>query len=297
MNFSERPPSKQWAALKYRGEPFAEVWFKPEGEPFALKFRIPQKSFQIPRMGQLLTTENLLKAVAIAAEEVESWRDGTVSCSGIAELRLPLAQPPQGLTHLEIYVSLKPPLQVVAPDKSSETQIPPEKWQHLEARWKVLLGLEASIDTMRIGMDGLRAELESSFKRTLTADEKLNALNADVLQWNKAKSRVHFALPNAKDFIHRATWALGLPERKKLDELLKNHILPRVPFPEMDKVPEQLENLIKDRQVLAALGAKIYQSCKKISAEIQGALRTLQSNSAAKRQVKRIASKKKGKFV
>src|ERR1700733_6748959 len=74
VNFSEQPPSKQWAALKYRGEKFAEVWFKPEGEPFDLTFRIPQRSFQIPGMDQELTTENLLKAVGVATEEVESWR-------------------------------------------------------------------------------------------------------------------------------------------------------------------------------------------------------------------------------
>src|SRR5436309_16046554 len=82
VRFSEQPPSEQWAALKYRGEKFAEVWFKPEGEPFALTFRIPQKSFQIPGMGQRITTENLLKAVAIATEEVESWRQGDVCHSG-----------------------------------------------------------------------------------------------------------------------------------------------------------------------------------------------------------------------
>ena len=78
MNFSEQPPSKEWAALKLRGETLAEVWFKPEGEPLALLFRIPQNSFQIPGIGLGLTTENLLKAVAIATEEVESWRHGGV---------------------------------------------------------------------------------------------------------------------------------------------------------------------------------------------------------------------------
>src|SRR5437588_5602688 len=74
VNFSEQPPSKQWAALKYRGETIAEVWFKPEGQPFSLTFRIPQSSFHIPGVGQRLTTENLLKAVGIAPDEVESWR-------------------------------------------------------------------------------------------------------------------------------------------------------------------------------------------------------------------------------
>src|SRR3954468_10450266 len=82
MNFSEQPPSKQWAALKYGGEKVAEVWFKPEGEPFAVTFRIPQSSFRIPGLGQRLTPENLLKAVGLAAEGVESWRHGGASPSG-----------------------------------------------------------------------------------------------------------------------------------------------------------------------------------------------------------------------
>src|SRR6266404_5133616 len=50
VNFSEQPASQQWATLKFRGEKFAEVWFKPEGDPLALQFRIPQNSFQIPGM-------------------------------------------------------------------------------------------------------------------------------------------------------------------------------------------------------------------------------------------------------
>jgi uncharacterized protein YoxC len=286
VNFSEQTPSKQWAVLKYRGEKLAEVWFKPEGEPFALTFRIPQRSFQIPGMGQLLTTENLLKAVGIATEEVESWRHDGASPSGMngpeSELGHPLPPPPQDVTHLNLYVSLKPPPQAVAANEGGEPAIPEAKWQGLEARWNAILGLEASVDTLRISMESLRGEMEASARKTLTLEEKVNALGADVAQWTKAKNRVHFALPKAKEFIHRSTWAAGAPERKKLEELFKNHIQPRIPFPEMDKVAEQLDNLLKDRQVLSAQGVSVYQECKSISAEVQGALRTLQNNAAAK---------------
>src|SRR5262249_50344781 len=149
MNFSEQPPSKQWAALKYRGEKFAEVWFKPEGEPFALTFRIPQGSFQIPGMGQVLTAENLLKAVGIATEEVESWRHEGASHPGVkgpeSALGLPLPPPPQDVTHLNVYLILKPPPQAVAPDDGCEPEIPEAKWQELEARWKAILESETSM--------------------------------------------------------------------------------------------------------------------------------------------------------
>jgi chaperonin cofactor prefoldin len=286
--------------LKFRGEKFAEVWFKPEGEPFALAFRIPQKSFQIPGMGQLLTTENLLKAVAIAIEEVESWQHGGGSYPGMdgsnPELGNPLPQPPQDVTHLNIHVRLKPPPQAVAGNESGEPEIPLAKWQDLEARWKAILGLEAATDTLRISMEGLRAELEALSRQPLTGDEKLHALAADVVQWNKAKSRIHHTLPKAREFIHRATWALGTPERKKLEEFFKDHTGPDIPLSQMDEVLEQVENLQKDRQVLSAQGTAVYQECKSVSAEVQGALRTLQRNAAANASRKKRAMDGKRKF-
>src|SRR5262245_56015171 len=136
MNFSEQPPSKQWAALKYKGVTIGEVWFKPEGDPLALRFRIPEESFQIPGMGQRLTLEYLLKAVAIRAEEVESWRHGKVSHSSPngshPELRQPLPPPPADLTHLTVYVSLAPPRQIVLPNESCEPETRSATWQDLE---------------------------------------------------------------------------------------------------------------------------------------------------------------------
>jgi hypothetical protein len=295
------PPSKQWAALKYRGETVAEVWFKPEGEPFALAFRVPQKSFQVPDLAQRVTTEHLLKAVGIAPEEVESWRHEGASPSGMNELGPelggPLPPPSPDVTHLNLYVRLRPPPQAVAPRESCGADVPEEKWQELESRWKAIQGVEASIDTLRISMESLRGEMEASSRRTLTMDEKVHALNADVAQWTKAKTRATYALPKAREFIHRATWAPGAPERKKLEEIVENHIRPRVPFPEMDQVVEQLENLLKDRQVLSAQGVTVYQECKSISADVQAAFSTLLSGAAAKARKARDAARKKGKFV
>ncbi|MFO0845053.1 MAG: hypothetical protein U0797_22130 [Gemmataceae bacterium] len=298
MNFSERPPSKQWAALKYRGATFAEVWFKPEGEPLSLTFRIPQGSFHVPDLAPRLTAENLLKAVEIAPEEVEAWRLEGASHSGVtrptAELGHSLPPPPPGVTHLNLLLTLKPP-QPGAPDGGDGAEIPETRWQDLEARWNAILGLEASMDTLRISMEALRAEMEAASRRTLTAEEKVHALNADVAQWTKAKSRVHHALPKTRDFIHRSTWAAGTPERKELEELFKTHIRPRVPLPNLDQVMERLECLLKDRQVLSAHGMAIYQDCKSVTADIQGALRALQGNAAANATKKRGATNARGR--
>jgi chaperonin cofactor prefoldin len=285
MNFSEQPPSKQWAALTFKGEKIAEVWFKPEGEPFALTFRIPQTSFQIPGMGQRLTAENLLRAVGVAIEEVESWCHGDVTHSGMdgtnPELRQPLPSPPQNETNLTIHVSMKQPAQAEAPPESGESAVSLVKVQDLVARWNAILGLEVTIDTLRQRMESLRMQMEAAANKALTGDEKVHAMNSDLAQWNKAKSRVHYALPKMKEFIHRAVWALATPERKKLEELFKNHLQSQSPIPEMEKVSEQLEFLLKDRQVLSSHGTTVLQECQSVSGDVQGALRTLQSNAAA----------------
>lgn len=169
------------------------------------------------------------------------------------------------------------------------------RWQDLEARWKAILALEANVDTMRISMEGLQAEMEGSLKKTLTTEEKVHARRADLADWSKAKSRVHHALPRVREVVHRCIWALGTPERKQLEELYKSHIQPQIPFPQMDKVLTQLENMQKDRQILAAHAATVYHDCKSIAADVQRALRTLQSNAANVRKKK--AGGGKGKFM
>jgi len=144
------------------------------------------------------------------------------------------------------------------------------------------------VDTLRMSMEGLRAELEGCLRRTLSADDKVNALAADVAQWTKAKTRAHYAIPKASDFISRATWAAGMPERKRLGEVFGNAAGTQAALPRADEVLQDLETLRKDRQVLSAKGNAVYQECKAIAADVQSALRRLQSNAAMR------ASQKKG---
>src|SRR5262249_44175321 len=125
-------------------------------------------------------------------------------------------------------------------------------------------------------------------RQSLAADDKVNALAADVAQWNKAKSRARYALPKASEFIHRATWAAGTPERKRLGELFKNPIGTHTALPEADEVAQELEFLRKDRQVLSVKGVTVCQECKAIAADVRAALTRLQTNAAVR------ASKKKG---
>jgi hypothetical protein len=301
VNFSDRAPSSEWVPLTHLGEEPAEAWFKPEGEPLTLVFRIPQSRFDVSDLSQLLTVEDLLTAADLSNEEVDSWQfrdefhlgmDGTN-----LELKRLLPAPPAEEAHLTVRVHLSPPASAVALPEIGSQEVPPEKWQALDASWKAVLGLEASIDALRLSMDGLRSEMESSFKKSLHVDEKVHALQSDVAQWTKAKHRVHFSLPKVREFIHRATWASAVPERKRLEDVVKNYIEPRVALIDLDQVRERLEHLQKDRQVLFAQGNAVNQEGRVILAEIQRALSNLQRNAKDRARQKRSTGRDKGKHL
>jgi hypothetical protein len=312
VNFSERPPSKQWAVLQYRQEKIAEVWFKPEEMPFALTFRIPITSFQNPNIAQRLTTENLLKAVGITAQEVESCRHDGATNSGESETGLDLGEllpaPPEEVAYLTLHVSLKSPqgtvapkestepeIPAVAPNESTDPEIPEERWQYLEARWNTIRGLETSIDMLRSSMQTLQSEMETCLSQALPFQAKLHALSSDLAQWDKAKSRVRYGLPKIKEFLHRSTWATASAERKKVEELYENHVRPRIAIAQIDEAVIQFDGLLKDRQVLSSQGASVHQECKKCVDEVRAAMRTLQSNAAANAKRKGDKSGPRGK--
>ena len=94
----------------------------------------------------------------------------------------------------------------------------------------------------------------------------------------------------------RATWVVGTPERKKLEDLFKDENPPEMSLPEMIKLVDQLENLLKDRQVLAAQGVTVCQECRTVANGIEGSLRNLKANAAARAAKRRRAGRPKGKF-
>ena len=294
MSFSERVPSPDWVALTHMGEEVAEAWSLTEGGRFTVVFLVPQHRLEGDDPIRRVTIETLLTAAAISKDEVETWRLGDGSQSGVggadAELSQPLPPPPPDETHLTVFVDLKP-----LPQDEPIGNIPLEKWQALDAVWKAILILEAGIDSSRLSADGLRGELEAAFKKPLGVEEKNYALQADVAQWTKAKNRAHHALPKIREFIHRATWAAASAERKQLGEIIKCHVEPRVPLPGVDKVRERLEHLQKDRQVLSAQGNAVQQEGRGILGEIRNALSMLQRNAADRARQKRSAGREKGK--
>lgn len=296
MNFSEQAPSTQWASLSFRGEAFAEVWFKPASMPNGLTFRIPQATFHHSAISQHLTIGNLLKAIGLDAEAVQSWRTANEAQIEIANYHVELLQLlpplPKNTPQLYLHVLMK---QKVSKEETTVSSDPKKvliKWQELQARWNNILGLEVTIDTLRQRMESLRGEIESESARHMSTDEKINAMNADVAQWNKAKSRSRYVLPRIKEYIHRATWVLGTPERKNLEEIFNKDAECPGNLAELDR---ELQILLKDRQILAAQGTSCHHEGRSSCDEIRNTHQTMHRNAAANAVKKRAITRAKGK--
>jgi hypothetical protein len=286
VEFAEQGPSDDWAPLDHLLEDIADAWFRPGDQGPTFLFRVPRDRIPPAAAGEPLTIERLMVAAAISKDEVESWRlEGT----SVSEMGEPLPAPPPGETHLTVVVRMKPP--------APPGEVSPETWQDLDALWKSIQVLESTIDSLRLSMDGLRIEMEAAFKKSLTVEEKVHALQADVAQWNRAKNLGRYAVPKVREFIHRATWAAATPERKRITDLIENHLKPRVPLPRMDEVRDQLGHFQKDRQVLLAQGNAVNQEGRGILAEIQRHLAALQRNAADRARQKRSAGRDKGKHL
>jgi hypothetical protein len=300
VNVSEPMPLNEWATLTLRGEDLAAARLEPEGGGFTLVVRVPLERFESAETSSRLTIETLVGAAGQSADAVESWCVCDVfharTDGADPELGHPLPPPPAGEPHLTVYVHLKSPAPSTARTDGAD-EVPPETWQDLEALWRSVLGLETSIDALRLSMEGLRIELEAAFKKPLVVEEKVHALQADVAQWTKAKNRIHFVLPKMREYIHRATWAAAVPERRRLEEIVAAHIVPRIPGPDLDQIRDQLGHLQKDRQVLFGQGNSVYQEGRVFLQDVQRALSTLQRNAADRARAKRSAGREKGKHL
>jgi hypothetical protein len=286
VDFAEPAPTDDWVPLDHMFEDIADAWFRPGDQGPTFRFRVPSDRLPPEGAGEPLTIERLLDAAAIPKGEVESWQ---VEGRSVPDWREVLPSPPPGETHLTVTVRMKPPAPVA--------DVSPETWQDLDALWKSIQVLESSIDSLRLSMEGLRIEMEAAFKKPLTVEEKVHALQADVAQWNRAKNLGRYAVPKVREFIHRATWAAATPERKRIADVIENNLKPRVPHPRMNEVRDQMGHFQKDRQVLLAQGNAVNQECRGILGDIQRILASLQRNAAERARQKRSAGRDKGKHL
>ena len=118
----------------------------------------------------------------------------------------------------------------------------------------------------------------------------LGALQAFVavarhLSFSKAAEELHVTPAAVTHQVHNLEHNLGT---RLLQRNTRYVALTQTGEACLPELVQALEMLRKDRQVLSQKGVTVYQECKAISADIQRALRTLQSNAASR------ASQKKG---
>src|SRR5262249_36295603 len=143
-----------------------------------------------PDIRRRLTIETLLKAVALATEEVESWRHGEFSNSSqdgsTGELRSLLPAPSSDLPHLDVHIRLKSPSLVDSAEeiRQSEADVAASQ-QHDESQPQVA----ASQETDEPPADGAASQENHEPLPQAVDAREMSASEIALTKWQDLQAR------------------------------------------------------------------------------------------------------------
>lgn len=274
LTFSTRPPSIQWepVPLTPEGQITLWVWFKPPHAPNSVALQIPVDFWQHPATCSRLTIRQL--TVAVGIERLQGWTvfgqyypwDGRTA----EWLEIPLPPPAAGvepsviLWELPASLPINHPSATIIPGLAGPANPTPGGTQpsgdvamlleQMEYHWNGILQIESDLRRVRMQLEQSVSRL-SSLNRDLSSDEALAADNNDKKDWQDARRWLRDCAGGLSRSIKEIDVGLlsGAGQRNRFQDLVTQHIKPRIPFADMPQAAIDFEMFHKSaRNVLIA---------------------------------------------
>lgn len=310
MLLEQRPPSANWEpiALEPTGQLVIWVWFRPTTLPNGLILSLPSTLFANSQVAMWLAVRTMIVAAGLEPAQLHGWSVNGMSFDAAGGtsplLDQPLPAPPMG-TNLEVTVWMIPAVQPAWSDSSSVVPIPvatsvptsyaapsnisQSDFQMLEAvdtSWDGILQLEARISLVRKELTGALSRI-SSLNRDLNSDERRIADSRDIQDWTDARRWLRDSqalLARSVKEIDLGTTS-GAGQRHRFEEIYRNHVEPRIPFPGLAQAVNEFEAHRKTVQnVLASAQANVARSGRDAEQRANGVLQRIRTKTrSAKR--------------
>ncbi|MBX3439282.1 MAG: hypothetical protein KF861_17460 [Planctomycetaceae bacterium] len=244
MSVAARQPSSAWEAIRIadRAECVAWAWYRPALAPQSVHFQIPEDVHR--SSSGALTLRRLLEAGGIASHEALSWTilgmtypvlqganpllDQPLPVPGPAGISVQIASP------LSTVPTIVPPLGAIDPVQEPSGAASPVL-EALNAEWLAIVQIERQVDALRRQLGSVQGTLQS-LNRDLDPDERLYSDSQEKREWQDARRWLRDALSQVSKAIRAhdigVTSAAG--NRRRFEQLYKDFIEPRQPFPGMD---------------------------------------------------------------
>jgi hypothetical protein len=261
MSFAARPPSTLWEPIPVgTGGLAVWAWFKPPHAPQSVTLQLPPEAWQRPEWLALLTLRQLAAAVGLPA--LQGWTYGgqavALDPASAPWLDQPLPPPVAGLEpSLILWVPWEvtaQPTMAAAPGGAAVSGDHEIMFQQMAGYWQALLQLESDLRRVRMQLEQAVSRL-SSLNRDLSSEEALAADNQDKKDWQDARRWLRDGAHGLNRSIKEIDIGIisGAGQRHRFDDLMKQHVIPRIPFAGMPQAVVDFEMLHKTaKNVLAS---------------------------------------------
>ena len=309
MLLEQRNPSISWEPIAFdlSGQSVAWVWFRPGPVPNGLMFSIPAALFVNVAIAPRLSIRFLVAASGLDPAHIMGWSFGGASfdaAMGTSPLLDQVLSAPPGGANLDITVWMVPMQQPAwpMPHAAGVSPVNPgyaqgmyapsgsgEDSQYLDALdscWNSCQALETRVSSLRKDL-GSSINRLSSLNRDLSSDERLTCDSRDVQEWADARRWLRDCISvmsrSVKEIDVGTTSGAG--KRNLYMDLYTNHIEPRIPFPGMAQVCNELETYRKILQsVIASAQASLLKGSRDGEARANSILNRIGAKMRARRR-------------
>ena len=271
-------------------------------------FAVPSSLFSQADLSPRLSIRQLVVATGLDSAQILCWTlngmtfDGGGGTSPLLDQLLP---PPVAEVNLDISVWMTPAQQPLwpgfppaFPGFSDSATGPPafaagsvsatdaQLLDAIESTWNAVLNLETRVATMRKEL-GSNISRINSLNRDLSADERRTCDSKDIQDWNDARRWLrdsHSVLSRSVKEIDVGTTS-GAGRRHKFEEIYRNHVVPRLPFPGLTQAVNEFDSYRKILQsVIAAAQASISKAGREAEQRANSVLHRVAAKMRASRR-------------
>ena len=311
MQLSQRSPSLNWEAVPINpsGQRMAWAWFRPAAIPTGIMFLIPAELFADASVVAGLSLRRLIAFAGLDPGQILCWTvngmnfDAIGGGSPLLDQILP-SPPAGGSLSVSVWMAVTPhPAWPTAPQYAPAYSGPVRGTpaygagaistddQHLldaiEANWKDVLALEVRIGSLRKEIGSVTARL-GSLNRDLNSHERLVCTSKDLGDWADCRR----ALRDATMVMARSVKEIdlgttsGAGKRHQFEEIHRNHVVLRMPFPEIKQAVNEFETYRKILQsVIGAAQASLSRGGREAEMHANSFLQRVHAKAMAKRKV------------
>lgn len=239
------------------------AWFMPPQAPHDVLFQIADDVYRA--FCTVLTLRRLLAAAGIPLQEAVSWTVQGMSypVQGGMNPLLDQPVPPPGPAGIAVKLRMPsdPIAAAVAPmpvasGSPEQSSAPPSAGarsvlEAIDAEWQSIILLERQLDALRRQLSGVQGTMQT-LNRDLDPDERLYSDSMDKKDWSDTRRWLRDALAHVSKAIRShdigVTSAAG--SRRRFEQLYKDYVEPRRPFPGMEAEQLAFEQHRKTTQSL-----------------------------------------------